>query len=106
MKWLRHPKMAISARHEFNSNLYSSYWQKLSTEGKKQLTELLEQESWDRLKPINRKVSRNNASMLLNQLQWYQDIRKNLPNLPEMTPEKCRALELEACAQSRSDMEG
>ncbi|MBO9497438.1 hypothetical protein J7438_25625, partial [Thalassotalea sp. G20_0] len=97
--------MAISARHKFNSNLYLSYWQKLSAKGKKQLTELLEQESWDRLKPINRKVSRNSASVLLNQLQWYQDIRKNLPVLPEMTPEKCRALELEACAQNRSDME-
>ncbi|MGI2030181.1 MULTISPECIES: Tn3 family transposase [unclassified Endozoicomonas] len=98
-------KMAVSARHEFNSNLYSSYWQKLSTESKKQLSELLEQEPWDRLKPINKKVSRNNASVHLNQLQWYQNIRKNLPNLPEMTPEKCRALELEACAQDRSEME-
>ena len=98
-------KMAISARHRLNSNLYSSYWQKLSTEGKRLLAELLDQESWDQLKPTTGKVSRNNASVLLKQLQWYQDIRKNLSDLPEMTPEKCRALELEACAQSRSDME-
>ncbi|WP_422463679.1 DUF4158 domain-containing protein, partial [Endozoicomonas sp. ALB115] len=97
-------RVASDQRRRVNKELYSNYLDSLDEKSKLVLSSLLDEESWEKLKKEPGKLTTKNTTNTLGVLSWLRKQQAGLPNLPDITPDKYRDLQLEARALDRSEM--
>ena len=97
-------RIASDQRRRVNKELYSKYLATLDEKSRQVLSSLLDQEAWEKLKKEPGKLATKNTTNTLAVLSWLRKQQAGLPNLPDITPDKHRDLQLEACALDRSEM--